>query len=266
MLATHVFDQYGYLAGMDAARAADFTEMFERCDIGAVMCARGGYGASRMVDCIDWDTVCAHPKPFVGYSDITTLHLAMDRHAGIVTFHGPMVTTLGSDADDQCRRMLIRTLTEPTPLGYVVAPEDRATCLVSGQVRGRLAGGCLSLLCAALATPEEPDFGGCIVLLEDTHEPLYRVDRMLTQIVRSGCLDEAAGFVIGTVSNLVDDVAPCPFDLHELWADVLGPLGRPMLADVPIGHVPSPLTIPLGCTAELDAGAGTLCVLDPAVA
>jgi muramoyltetrapeptide carboxypeptidase len=137
--------------------------------------------------------------------------------------------------------------------------------LTAGCAEGPLAGGCLSILCAALGTSEAPSFTGRIVLLEDTDEPLYRVDRMLTQMARSGCLDDAAGFAIGTVTNLEGESQGERTNLAALWRDILGPLHKPAITGVRFGHVDNPITLPLGRRARLDADRLVLAVQEPAV-
>lgn len=265
VLGDHVYDRSDYLAGLDPDRAADLQALLGRSDVDAVICARGGYGACRMVDLMDWDRLREQPKIFIGYSDITTLHLAIERQCGWMTFHGPMVTTLGDGLRPTEEDLFWRMIMHPEPAGRIIGPTDELERLMDGTAEGELAGGCLTLLCAALGTKEAPDFGGRIVLLEDTDEPLYRVDRYLAQLVRSGCLDDAAGFVVGTVSNLMDQPEKPMRTLRDLWIEYLGRFGRPMISGARFGHVDSPMTLPLGCTARLNAGAGTLEVIGPAV-
>lgn len=263
VLGEHLYDEFGYLAGPDAARAGDLQEAFSREDVKAVFCARGGYGSIRIVDDVDWSVLRERPKVFVGYSDITTLHLAIHHSARLVTFHGPMVVNLGEGLNSRAERTFWHAVTSPEPLEELVAREDDVQTVVPGQASGVLAGGNLSLVCASLGAAEAPDFAGCIVVLEDTDEPLYRVDRLLTQLVRSGCCDEAAGFAFGTVTNL--DREERQWQLDELIADILGPLNKPILMGLPIGHVDNPLTIPFGCRALLDATSRSLVVMDGAV-
>src|SRR5688572_4431592 len=155
-LGNHVFDRHGYLAGMDSGRAADFTEMFARRDVDAVFCARGGYGASRMSHLVDWDAVAANPKLFVGYSDITTLHLALERRARLVTIYGPMVASLGGGLSEECAALFWQVLTSNEPVGRITTGERCVNPLVGGKVKGRMAGGCLALLAAAVGTPDAP--------------------------------------------------------------------------------------------------------------
>ncbi|HSV72748.1 MAG TPA: LD-carboxypeptidase [Chthonomonadales bacterium] len=267
----HLYDRVGFVAGSDAARARDLNRLFERDDVHAIFCARGGYGACRMVGMVDWCTVVSHPKVFVGFSDVTTLHLAFARHGRYPTIHGPMVVNLGGELSATARDSFWRTVEHPSPPGVLPVCRDQLCTVASGVVRGPLAGGCISLLAAAVGTPEEPDFRGRIVLLEDVGEDPYRIDRMLLQMHRAGLLACAAGFVIGTVSPApgsdptADDVS-APHGIGDVWRERIGSLGRPAIAGLPFGHVRDPLTLPLGCWAELDAGARTLTVLEPAVA
>jgi muramoyltetrapeptide carboxypeptidase len=264
-LADHLFDQAGYLAGMDVNRGRDFTAMFADPDVHAVLCGRGGYGAVRMLDHIDWSVVGANPKPFIGYSDITTLHLAIARHAPMVTIHGPVATTLGGGLSDYAESCFWSVLERADPFGVYQAG-DLARTLVGGVAEGALAGGCLALLGAAVGTPESPDFAGRIVLIEDVGERAYRVDRLLMQLLRAGLLQQAAGFVIGTVTGWMEgETGTPPITLDRVWRDYIVPLGKPAVADFPFGHEPNPLTLPLGCRARLDADACTLEILEPAV-
>ena len=263
----HVFDRHGYLAGIDSARAADFTAMFARKDVDAVFCARGGYGAVRVLPLIDWSAVSANPKPFVGYSDITTLHLALERRARLVTVHGPMVASLGGGLSEASATCLWNILTSSEPMGKVHSGDARIATQTPGKATGRLAGGCLALLAAAVGTPDEPDFRDRIVLLEDVDEAVYRVDRYLAQLLGAGILQQAAGFVIGTVTDWEkQEKDPPEIDLEQVWRDHLGPLGKPAISGFPVGHEPNPLTLPLGCLAEVDADAGTLTLLESATA
>jgi len=261
-----VYDRRGYLAGSDVDRAADFTAMFARQDVDAIICARGGYGASRMLEYVDWEAVGANPKLFVGYSDITMLHLALEKRIGLVTIYGPMVVTYGGDLSENAEECFWQIMTRTEPFGRYDTGDARIRPLVGGKANGRLAGGCLSLLSAAVGTPEEPDFTGRIVLMEDVGEAIYRVDRLLVQLLRAGLLQNAAGFVIGTVTNYEDTQTEEPYiRLEDVWQEHLVPLGKPTIAGFPFGHEPNPLTLPLGCLAELNADAGTLTVLEPAV-
>src|SRR5258708_14682495 len=177
VLADHIFDGHGYLAGMDKDRAADFTAMFKRKDVDAIMCARGGYGAVRMVDLIDWEVVAAKPKPFIGFSDITTLHMAFENRTGMVTHYGPILTSLGKGLEEDASGCFWNSLQNAEPLGVLPTGGAEISTLVRGRADGRLAGGCITLLCMAPGTIDAPDFPGRIVVLEHIEDAVYLFDR-----------------------------------------------------------------------------------------
>jgi muramoyltetrapeptide carboxypeptidase len=263
----HAFDRRGYLAGEDRDRAADLNAMFAREDVKAVLCTRGGYGASRILDYLDWDTIRAHPKPLIGYSDITTLHIAFLRYTDMVVYHAPMIITLSRDVSEHAIQNLFDVLEKPEPLGTYDTREGNVQTLVPGIAEGELSGGCLCLVTATCGTPEQIDAKGKILCIEDVDEAPYAVDRMLTQLKRCGVLDEAAGFVIGEITDWqkhVSDPAES-LTIEQVWQDIIVPLGKPAIIGFPFGHVANPLTLPLGVRARLDATAGTLTLLEPAV-
>lgn len=265
----HLYDRHGYLAGTDASRAADLNRLLNDPKIDAILCARGGYGACRLLDHIDWNA--AHtPKIFAGYSDVTTLHLAFERRRGWITFHAPMVSAFGTGLAKTAEDSFWQIVGQASPGGCYQTDEANVQTLCGGKVEGQLAGGCIALLAAAVGTPEQPDFTGRLVLLEDVGEVPYRVDRMLTQLLRAGLLQRAAGFIIGTVSawdDAPEDYQPTlrAMPLDTIWRDHILPLGVPTIVGFPFGHEPNPLTMPLGCRAELDADTATLTLLEPAV-
>jgi muramoyltetrapeptide carboxypeptidase len=274
-LGAHLRDRDGYLAGPDAARAQDLNAMFADDAVDAIWCVRGGYGASRLLPAVDYELIRRRPKPLIGYSDITALHMAIQRHVGLVTFHGPVAWraftpyTLGA-----LRRVLWRAeaavrLAEPPPFERregQVDWEHRVVTLVPGKARGRLLGGNLSLMSHLIGTPYLPELRGSIVFLEDVEEAYYRVDRMLTQLWLAGALDGVAGMVFGKFT----DCDPSPFflqnrPLEEILAERVRALGIPCISGVMIGHIDDQATLPVGCLAELDADAGTLTLLEPGV-
>ncbi len=255
---------YDYLAGADAERAADLNAMLSRSDIQAVFCARGGYGAMRLFDRIDWEAVPKEPKIFVGYSDITSLHTALAVRCGWATFHGPMIGAL-SKLSPESAEVYWRILEKPEPFGLLPAAPDTLTTLIGGQVEGELAGGCLCLLARACGSHFAPDFRNKIVLIEDVGEAVYRADRDLMQLKNAGLLDQAAGFVIGSITGWQKQESEPPVNTPQaLWQDYFGALGKPVVTGFPFGHEPDPLMIPLGIRARLDADARTLTLLDPA--
>jgi len=262
VLARH--PSFDYLAGTDAQRAADLNEMLTRPDIDAVFCARGGYGAMRLFDHIDWNRIPKEPKIFLGYSDITSLHTALSQRCGWPTFHGPMVFALTKLCADRAE-VHWRLLETTEALGTLPADPETMTTLSGGQVEGELAGGCLCLLARACGSPYAPDFRDKIVLLEEVGEAVYRADRDLMQLKNAGLLDQAAGFVIGTITRWQQQEADPPVNTPQaLWQDYFGELGKPVITGYPFGHETDPLTLPLGVRARLDADARTLTLLESA--
>ncbi|MFF4650114.1 LD-carboxypeptidase [Streptomyces sp. NPDC001380] len=247
-----------YLAGTDADRARDLERAWLDPGTAAVVCARGGYGAQRMVDLLDWDALrAAPPKAFVGYSDVTALHEAFAVRLGLATLHGPMAAALTFVKDGPTAEGLRRALMEPESALVLTSPT--AATLVPGRARGVTAGGCASLLAAERGTPHaRPSFAGAVLLLEDVGEEPYRLDRILTQLLRSGVFDGVAGVALGSWQ----DCGPAEA-VRALMLDRLGPLGVPVVEELGFGHGPSTLTVPLGVPAVLDADAATLTLEAP---
>jgi muramoyltetrapeptide carboxypeptidase len=242
---------HDFLAGDDALRLADLHAALADPQARAVFCLRGGYGCTRLLEHIDTALLRAHPKPLIGYSDITALHALLQRE-GLPSLHAPMP---GSDlvlegaADDAAA--LFALLMNPLPAGHVVAPTLLPSAWhVPGRASGRLVGGNLSLIAALAGTPWALDARDAIVFIEDVSEALYRVDRLLTQLRQTGLLGAAAGFVLG---SFTEDDDPTPV-LREHFE----PLGKPVLAGWPAGHGRPNRPLPLGVRATLDAAPGTL--------
>ncbi|NED14119.1 LD-carboxypeptidase [Streptomyces sp. SID9124] len=263
----HVLDvnrELDYLAGTDEARARDFQEAWCDPSMDAVICARGGYGAHRMVDLVDWAAVrAAGPKVFAGYSDITVLHEALALRCGFATLHGPMAGTETFLKDPRTQESLRATLFEPETQSALGLEEARA--LVPGRARGITYGGCVSLLAADLGTPHgRASARGGLLVIEDTTEDPYSLDRILTQLLRAGALDGVAGVACGSWAGCG------PYEkVRAVLADRLGGLGVPVVEELGFGHGPTALTVPLGVPAVLDApadgGPATLTVEVPAL-
>ncbi len=253
----------GYLAGTDEHRAADLNALFADTNVKAILVARGGYGCSRLLPILDWNLIRRNPKLFIGYSDLTSLHTAIAKKAGFPTVHGAMLLTL-MKSNDAARDLFWRTLTSTEPLGTLAANPETIGTVVGGRAEGELTGGCLTLLGHLCGTPYAPDFRGKIVLIEDVGEAVYRADRLLTQLKFCGLLDEAAGFVIGHMTGWSGVEGEESRNSPEtLWHDTFAALSKPAIFGFPFGHEPSPLTLPLGVRAKLDADAKTLTFLEP---
>ena len=252
----------GGFAGSAAARAASLIEMWQRDDVDAVLCARGGYGSNYLLPLLDFDALRMYPKAFVGYSDNTSLLLALERN-GMVAFHGPMVASdfARGTADEGSFRAALggEALDLRFPAGSPVQP------LVAGEARGPLTGGCLSVVVTSLGTPWEIETQGKILFLEDVNEKPYRIDRMLMQLLLAGKFRAVRGIVFGAMLGCSS--APAEEEtLPRMILRVLGGLGVPIVIGFPSGHVESGnITLPFGVPAALSSSeAGVRLQVEPA--
>ncbi|NIE75625.1 LD-carboxypeptidase [Pantoea sp. Ap-967] len=245
----------GYLAGSDEQRLQDLHAAFADPAVDAILCMRGGYGSMRLLDRLDFDLIRRHPKPLIGYSDITALHMALYRHAGLITFHGAMLNAdlLGGKLQPT-EASLLAQLGGQVGAGDAIAHpgEFALQCVVPGVASGRLLGGNLSMLGATMGTLAEIDTQGCILFIEDVNEPLYRVDRLLTQLRLAGKLQGVKGVLVGDFAGIT--VAA----LTPLLEQTFAPLGVPVLAGWRSGHCDPNVCLPLGAVVRLDSRAQTL--------
>ena len=259
-------EQYGYLSGSDASRARGLNQMFADDRVDAVVCMRGGYGVARMLDQVDYDIIRANPKIFLGYSDITALHTAIHEKVGMVTFHGPMPSTCWTKFDDFTRESMLRALTSTEPLGELKNPEGmEPECVVPGVCEGTLVGGNLSLIASACGTPYALDVEGKVLLLEDIGEKIYRLDSMLTQLRQAGMFEKCAGVVLGGFTDCTVEYENYALVLEDIVRDIIVPAGKPVLANMSIGHMDTKITVPLGVRCRLDATNGVLEITESAL-
>jgi muramoyltetrapeptide carboxypeptidase len=271
-LGEHAAARHGYLAGRDEERLADLEHAIADPRVDAIWCLRGGYGVTRLLDRLDLSPLRARPKVLVGFSDITALLLAAHAASGIVSFHGPVARR---PMTAFTRRGFERVLTRaeaagaleipPAPEGVLVPIANRIVTLTGGVAAGRLVGGNLSLLHCLIGTPWFPRLDGAILFLEDVSEKLYAVDRMLAHLRSIGALKQLAGVAIGQFTDLTRSAADGALGLDEVLATYFGPLGVPVAAGFPIGHIDDQWTLPIGVEAELDATRGRLSLLEAAV-
>ncbi len=255
VVGAHVRSQLGYLAGSDEERLQDINAALASDEIDAIWCVRGGYGSMRLLASLDYEALSRRPKPVIGFSDITALHSAIHSQCGIITFHAPTARVKLSPFS---RASLTRALVEQTDsCGH--APG--AHTLAPGCATGRLIGGNLALITALLGTPYAPQFDGAILVLEDIGEAIYRIDRMLTQLVLAGALESCVALVAGSFRPPLEEIATDNCTLHEVLAQAATTAKIPCLAGAPFGHISDQWTIPLGAIAELDTDARTLRVV-----
>jgi muramoyltetrapeptide carboxypeptidase len=267
-----VYARDDYIAGDAAARAADINALFADPEVHVIQALRGGYGASQVVPLLDYDVIADNPKPFVGYSDITALHVAIRQRTGLVTFYGLGLTSMGSPKrKDWSRDQFIKAMTSTEPLGDVPAnPDDPYIgALGRGRATAPLVGGCLWLLRETLATPWEVDLEGSILFFEDVHCPPWHLDGMLTQLLNAGKLESVAGVAVGEFAESDPTKEKDPWLRSKSFEDVLEehlePLGIPVLFNFPLGHGEHLATIPLGVTATIDADERKLTIDEPAL-
>lgn len=260
----------GFLAGTDKERVADIHWAFSDKSIDAVWCLRGGYGLSRILPDIDFSIIKANPKPFIGYSDITALHVAIYQRTGLVTFHGPVAT---STLSDYTKEHVVKTLFNgAAPDKIAVAPDNAANTnllyktqvITPGKASGQLTGGNLSLLTAVAGTPYAlKDVKGKILFTEDVGEKPYRIDRMFTQLKQSVDLRTCAGIALGIFSDC--DAPEGSPTVVEVVKDQFARLGIPVIYGLSFGHIRDQFTLPLGIRVELDTSNSTLTLLEAGV-
>jgi muramoyltetrapeptide carboxypeptidase len=250
-----LFLKNGYFAGSDFQRAELVNRFFADNTIKAIFCAKGGFGSIRILPLLDFAAIGKNPKILVGFSDITALLAAVYIKCNLVTFHGPLVTTLG-DSDQKTKDAMIVALSSDEKLA--ITPQKGIT-LQSGSASGPVLAGNLTTLCHLLGTPYERPLKGHILILEDRGEALYRLDRMLTQMKLAGCFKGLAGLALGSFEGCGSQK-----ELHKVVRNIFNDDSIPIMAGLDIGHGTSNLTIPIGLTATLDADRQLLIFHNPA--
>jgi muramoyltetrapeptide carboxypeptidase len=273
VLAPHAGARHGYFAGTDEERLDDLNAALRDPAIDAVWCIRGGYGVTRILDRVDFGALGRRPRAVIGYSDVSALLAGVAARAGVVAFHAP---TARAPMPAFTRRHFTRVLAEPRPGGVLeplplpadvlVPQENRVVTIRGGAAEGPLAGGNLTLLQCLVGTPYFPVLDGALLFLEDVNEDLYRVDRMLGHLRMVGAFAGLRGVLVGRFTGLKRHTGDGAFGLGEVLAHYFGPLGIPVAHGLPIGHIDDQWTLPIGVRARFDADAGSLTLLDAAVA
>jgi len=264
---------WGNYGGTVAARIADLHGMFRDPEVKAIWAIRGGSGCISLLKHLDYGLMRRHPKILLGYSDITALHLAIGRHAGLVTFHGPVATSTPSAYSDE---HMLAVLMDPRPSYTIPMAQENARKALQepqyalrtvhgGVATGRLVGGNLSLVSALAGTPYAADYRDAILFIEEVNEEPYRIDRWMTQLDLSLPLAQAAAVMIGICENCGPQGEGPSLSLNETFDVHLQPLQVPAVSGYSFGHIRHQFTMPLGVRATLDTGAQTLTLLEPAV-
>lgn len=254
----HVGEKYGYLAGKDEDRLADLHAMFSNPEIKAIVCLRGGSGAARLLDKLDYGLIARNPKIFLGYSDITAFHQAIQTQTGLITFHGAVANSRWTPmVVDQFEQLFFNG----KPPVYMTA-QNRIRTLTPGTAEGKLLGGNLTVLTGMAGSRYYTDFDNSILFLEDIGEEPYRIDRMFSQLALSGVLRKIKGFIFGRCSDCESKNPRNSLTLEQILDDYIKPLGIPAYQGALIGHMDEQFILPVGAKVRMDAGRGTITVLE----
>ena len=248
----------GYSAAPAEVRARDINEGFADPAVDAIWCIRGGSTAWELPPLLDYDVIAANPKPFIGFSDVTTLHLAIQNRCGLVTFHGMVANRApGWEENEFTWTSLWRALTMGDALAVENPPGEDIRPLRPGRASGALTGGNLSLVVQSLCTPWQVDAKGCILYLEDVGEGVYALDRMLSQLRYAGVLEDAAGLAFGPFTKCRNSYHP-DYGPEELLREMFRDWPRPVIYNVRSGHCTPMAALPMGAVCEIDGDRGTM--------
>ncbi|HCW54440.1 MAG TPA: LD-carboxypeptidase [Clostridium sp.] len=247
----------GFLAGKsDKSKADEVNHIFKDKNIKGIFAMRGGYGASRILPMLDYDLIKANPKVFVGYSDVTALHIAFNQKCGFITFHGPMASTeLYKGVDEYTINSFKKNIFSNEPLGIIENPNgETLKTLVKGNAEGILTGGNLSLLVSSIGTKYEINTKNKILFIEEVGEEPYRIDRMLLQLKQSGKFKDAAGIVLGQFTKCDPCEPEKSLTLEEIFDELICSENKPVLYNISCGHSVPTMTLPLGAKARIEKG------------
>lgn len=257
---------YGYLAGTDELRAKELNNMFANKEVDGIICLRGGYGTMRILDLLDYELIKENPKIFVGYSDITALHIAFSQLSDLITFHGPMIA---SDMIDNfnifSKNSLYNSIYNNKFEPILKNPSDEPIINInSGIAEGNIIGGNLSLITSTLGTDYEINTKGKLLFIEEIGEEPYKIDRMFTQLILSNKFQEAEGIILGDFNNCIPEKSEYnnSFTIDELINTMIKPLNKPIIYNLQSGHCEPMLTIPFGVNAKIDSYKGELIILE----
>ena len=272
VIGKNVNKQKGFVAATEDERAEDMNFMFKSDEIDAVFVTQGGYGSAQIINKLDYEAISRNPKIFTGFSDIASLHLAIQKFSGVTTFHGPGMARFNSeDLTEYTKKQFFKAVASAEPVGEIVTadPKKWLNTIVPGVCEGDIIGGNMTLVCASLGTPYEIDCKGKILMLEELDTEPWTIDHMMSHLRNAGKLDDAAGFLIGECKDCVPFAHNpgyyCDTSLEDVLDYYLKPLGKPALYGLPLGHTDDLATIPMGVRCRLDAGEKRFIVLESGV-
>jgi len=259
--------RHGYLSGPDEVRAADVNQAFSDPEINGIFCIRGGYGVTRILPRIDFEMISRNPKIFLGYSDITGLHVALNQLCSLITLHAPMPSRGFHTLDPVTLSSLADSLFSAVPTGIAPEIEEESVETINpGTAVGPIVGGNLSLLVSTLGSPYEIDTNNKILFIEEVDERNYRIDRGLTALALAGKFSDCKGIILGTWADVGDPDLPPEKNLTlcQIFNEVVKPFGKPTVNNFRAGHIYPQITIPMGVKTKLDATKGTVAFLEAA--
>jgi len=257
----HIRTVYGYLAGSDNERSADFNEMVHDNTVKAIFAVRGGYGTPRILQMIDYHALKTNPKIIVGYSDLTALQLAIFRKIGLITFSGPMTgSDMWKDFDPYTEEHFWRLLTSNKKIGQINNPADEPLVILRhGKATGQLVGGNLSLLACLMGTPFQPPMKDAILFLEDVDESPHRIDRILAQLFNAGVLQKLEALIFGKFTDCISGNPSDPsLTIDQVQEEFALKVKCPVLTNFQYGHIPRKLTVPIGLKSRIDTKLGKI--------
>ena len=267
----HVLSRHGYLAGSDSERADDFNAMIRDESVNAIMAMRGGWGSNRILNLIDYDAVIQNPKIIIGFSDVTSLLLAIYAKTGMITFYGPVATSKYGKFTTSWLKEILFEAKSPTLENPLLKPDGSINhnhlirTINSGTARGKLAGGNLTVISSMVGSGYLPDWDGSILFLEEVGEKIYHIDRMLVQLKLAGVFDRLSGIIFGKCVKCDPSKTTLSLSLEKVFDEIFIPLKIPVYSGAMIGHIDRIFTIPIGLNALMDADKGTIELLEPAV-
>lgn len=251
-------DYAGYMAGTGKVRGEWINKMFADPEVKAIFCIRGGDGSSRVMEHLDYDLIRKNPKIFVGYSDVTNLHLALTQNCDLVTFHGPMVSSnIVSDFDEETRNSLYKAIEADKEYEFENPAGFDIQVLKEGKAAGRLTGGNLSVLSASIGTPYEMDTKGKILFIEEVCEPMSKIEKWTYHLRNAGKLNDCAGIILGQFTKVVNDECP-EYDVIQCMTDIFEGLDIPVIYNVQSGHGKPMMTLPMGALCTIDTQTGKI--------
>jgi muramoyltetrapeptide carboxypeptidase len=263
-LSPNITKKHAYFAGTDEQRLEDIHTMFRDPQIDAIFCARGGWGGLRLIDQLDYNLIAQNPKPFVGYSDVTTLQLALWKMIGMPSFSGPMVAVeMGKGIELFTETHFWGLMENKNQIYQVDLRETSTTIHRHGKANGVLLGGCLAMISTLLGTPFSPDFRGSILFIEDVGEQPYKIDRYLAHLKQAGIFEEINGLILGEFLDCVAEEDDVSFTIAELIDQYFSGSPYPVIKDFPYGHGDLKVTMPIGCRAEIDTSGNTIQFSNP---